>query len=230
MVITISNGDTTTERQTTSGITFSLTDSTNFVLDLSPVVLCSTSTTQTCEEAKNQVTGALILMGGESCIVGVKFIPQAMPASGTTLATTMSATADTGGTASSFLQGTATYALSVTAYGSTPVTDPTTKVPFGSVSTTAAYVDQPQIAITITNAAGAPTSGLLSTSVTGSDFVVVVDTCQGITLPDNDPVMPRTCTVTVMFAPTATGTRTGTLTVSGTPGGTATIGLTGTGT
>jgi hypothetical protein len=103
-------------------------------------------------------------------------------------------------------------------------------VPFGSVSTTAAYVDQPQIAITITNAAGAPTSGLLSTSVTGSDFVVVVDTCQGITLPDNDPVMPRTCTVTVMFAPTATGTRTGTLTVSGTPGGTATIGLTGTGT
>ena len=136
----------------------------------------------------------------------------------------MSAT--TGNSASVTLSGTAQNDLSVT-------TPSGTTYAFASVTAEAKYSDLPDAtAFIITNAASAPDSGVLTTTVTGADFIVVSDTCQGITLPDTLPgqIRARTCEVDVIFAPATAGAKTGTLTVSGSPGGTATIALTGTGT
>lgn len=74
---------------------------------------------------------------------------------------------------------------------------------------------------TITNA-GDGVSGTIESSVAGADFAVS-DTCTTL-----DP--GGTCTVNVTFNPTATGARTGSLTVSSNPGGSLTADLTGTGT
>ena len=73
---------------------------------------------------------------------------------------------------------------------------------------------------------GQSASGPLSVLVTGaniSDFVVDANTCT-TALPAGGA-----CSVSVHFAPTATGTRSVTLSVSGTPGGSVTSSLKGTG-
>ena len=241
--LTITNGSGTStltvpDFQTTSAVTFAITDTTNFVLDLDPTdaagyTACTTKpdgstvvTGTTCQEATNQVTGVLTLSGNTCCVLGVRFVPQAMPASGATFSSTLSVSATTGNSASVTLSGTAQNDLSVT-------TPSGTTYAFASVTAGAKYSDLPAAtAFIITNAASAPDSGVLTTTVTGADFIVVSDTCQGITLPDTLPgqIRARTCEVDVIFAPATAGAKTGTLTVSGSPGGTATIALTGTGT
>ncbi len=79
--------------QSTTPITISLSDSTNFLLDLDPVGAGVT----TCQVSEDQVTGNLILVGNQQCAVGVYFTPQAMPASGAAFTTTLTASAATGG-------------------------------------------------------------------------------------------------------------------------------------
>jgi len=245
--LTITNGSATStltlvglpDFQTTSAVTFAMTDTTNFVLDLDPTdalghhPACTTMpdgvhavTGTTCQEATNQVTGVLTLSGNTCCVLGVSFVPQAMPASGATFSSTLSVSATTGNSASVTLSGTAQNDLSVT-------TPSGTTYAFAPVTAGAQYSTLAYTAFTITNAAGAPDSGVLTTTVTGADFIVVSDTCQGITLPDaltGQINTTRTCEVDVIFAPATAGAKTGTLTVSGSPGGTATIALTGTGT
>ena len=130
--LTITNGSATStltvpDFQTTSAVTFAMTDTTNFVLDLDPTdatgyTPCTTepygttpaTTGTTCQEATNQVTGVLTLGGNTCCVLGVRFVPQAMPASGATFSSTLSVSATTGNSASVTLSGTAQNDLSVT--------------------------------------------------------------------------------------------------------------------
>lgn len=74
-----------------------------------------------------------------------------------------------------------------------------------------------------------PSTGVLTYTVTGSgasDFDVIADSCSGVTL-----ARAATCTTTVRFIPSATGTRTATLTVTdGTGNKTAVVNMSGTGT
>ena len=73
---------------------------------------------------------------------------------------------------------------------------------------------------------GQSASGPLSIAVTGaniSDFVLDSNTCATVLLAGG------ACSVSVHFAPTATGARSATLSVSGTPGGSVTSSLKGTG-
>jgi hypothetical protein len=225
-LVTITNGSSTSslsvpDFQTTAAVTISLKEganpATNFVLDLNPPQLAFTN--PTCQTAMDQVTGSLILKGNKACVVGIIFAPQAMPATGAAFSATLTATA-TGSVDANPL------VFNGTGRDQLLVTTPTTATQaFGSVVVGQVSTSQ-TIEITM---AGTNTSGLLTTSVTG-DFVVVSDTCQGVTLPDLDPVMGQTCDVTLKFKPSSAGAKTGTLTVKGTPGGSASIGLTGTGT
>ena len=80
--------------------------------------------------------------------------------------------------------------------------------------------------LNITNP-GAVTTGTLSANVVGpnaGDFPVVTNACAGAALPPGGA-----CTVQLRFAPTATGGRTATLSVTGAPGGSALVSLSGTG-
>ena len=228
---TITNGAATStltipDFQSTSTVTVSLTEgsaaSTNFRLDLDPNDT-DPNAPQTCEKAKDQVTGNLILVGNQQCVVAVVFGPQAMPASGAAFSATLSAAATTGGTSSVTVNATGRDDLAVTMIGATNVTDPSTAVvAFGSV--TAGSVSSPDtgIDVQITNA-GPSASGLLNTVVTG-EFFVAQDTCNGTSV-----AAGGSCHVFLQFAPTTAAAKTGTLTVSGTPGGTASIKLSGTG-
>jgi hypothetical protein len=77
---------------------------------------------------------------------------------------------------------------------------------------------------TFTNAG--PDTGLVLASLGGTDasqFRIVYDTCTG-----DSVVRGGSCLVTVRFAPSATGAKTASLTVSGIPGDSATVNLTGT--
>jgi hypothetical protein len=78
---------------------------------------------------------------------------------------------------------------------------------------------------TITNAAGSPSAGPLTVSLTGAngEYFVTSTTCPGATL-----AAGATCSVTVAFVPTTLGTKTATLVVSnGTPEKRAQLSLTG---
>lgn len=84
----------------------------------------------------------------------------------------------------------------------------------------------PSITFTVTNA-GDQTSGSLTVSRTGAhvtDFPITQDACQGTTLAGG-----ASCTVAIVFSPTALGTRSASLSVAGTPGGTVTASLGGSG-
>jgi hypothetical protein len=96
---------------------------------------------------------------------------------------------------------------------------------FGNASTTGMGVTQ---VFTIENQAN-PATSILTYSVTGThgaDFDVTADGCSGGTLSSG-----ADCDITVRFLPSATGARTGTLTVTdGTGNKTEVIAMTGTGT
>jgi hypothetical protein len=212
--VTITNGaiGSTDHYQSTSAITISLSETTDFVLDLN-----GTNTPfNSCQKTKDQVTGALILNSDQSCTAVVRFMPQTSGA----LSTILTATATTGLTQSITINGTARDDLSVTTPATTPPTIAT--YTFASTAVGTAYSSLPTTSIVITNG-GSAQSGFLSTAITG-DYIVMSDTCQGVALN-----AAATCTVEVMFVPTATGDRKGTLSVTGAPGGTASIKLDGTG-
>ncbi len=66
----------------------------------------------------------------------------------------------------------------------------------------------------ITNPAGAPTSGVVTMSISGDALSLSSDACSGTTL-----AAGASCVVDVTFAPLSTGPVTGTLTASASPGG-----------
>lgn len=155
----------------------------------------------------NTCTGTLA--AGAACSVSVHLAPTAVGARKATL----SITGTPGGTAKATLTGTggtAKLVLSPTSHG------------YGAVTIGAA---SPTQSFTLTNT-GVGTSGPVTVTLAGTnaaDYSVASSTC-GAAIPAGS-----SCTVGVVFAPTAAGTRTATLTASATPGGTLTAPLTGTG-
>lgn len=155
----------------------------------------------------NTCTGSLA--AGAACSVSVHFAPSAVGARKATL----SVAGAPGGTVKATLSGTggtATLALSPTSHA------------YGSVTIGAA---SPAQTFTLTNT-GVGASGPVTVALSGTnkgDYSIGSSTC-GAAIPAGS-----SCTVGVVFAPTAVGTRNATLTASATPGGTLTASLTGTG-
>jgi hypothetical protein len=78
--------------------------------------------------------------------------------------------------------------------------------------------------VTVTND-GATTSGSIQVVVAGADaamFSTAADTCTNATLANL-----QTCSVDIVFAPTAAGSRAATVMVSGSPGGAVRVSLSG---
>jgi len=161
----------------------------------------------------------------DSCTVTIQFTPTALATPLKSGQLTVSSTV--GGTATVDLTGTAIAPLSATAVdtGSIVTAADGTK----SVSTTTAVNATTDVEVTFTNEAGAPTTGLLTAVLTSADeqFRVLSNSCAGASLTHVTPGTTDICKVKYRFAPTSTGAKTATISVSGTPGDTATITLKG---
>ncbi len=147
-----------------------------------------------------------------SCMIAVKFSPAGT--SGMKMGTLQVAGA-AGGMASAALTGAAVSALSVT---NSPTYD------FGPV-VVGNFAAQ---TFTVTNAMNTPTTGVITTAITGADasqFSVALNSCAGQTL-----AAGLTCTIAVRFIPGTTGDKVATLTLSATPGNSVTSDLKGQGT
>jgi hypothetical protein len=160
-------------------------------------------------------------MGG-TCTITVRFVPTTAGAKSATLTATGTYTvagADTTDVATVAITGVSTAAavLSVT-----PGVGTFEVAPVGGTPVTQTF--------TVTNATGAPSTGPIVRSVSVGDFAL---TRNGCLLADNVTARPlsagESCTFDVRFTPTATGLRTGTLTVSANPGGAVNVPLSGTG-
>ena len=158
----------------------------------------------------NTCVGTAIAIGG-SCTVQVRFLPTAVGAR-TGVLTIYGNVA--GGQATVALSGTGTTAASIVLTPLFLSFAPTTIGNTASNSTGSAPF------LTVSNTGG-QTATLGALTVTG-DFAIAQNTC-GATLPSQTG-----CTLGVTFTPTASGTRTGTLTLV-TSAGTVTAALTGIG-
>ena len=173
--------------------------------DVAPTFACETVTVDAAvADATDTCTGAT-LAAMATCSFHVRFAPDAVAA----FTGVAGVSATTGGAASINLTGAGTSALTAPS-----------PLAFGGI-TVNGMSDLP---VTFTNGGGA-TTGALTTARSGdAQFSIQADTCNAAT------VAPAgTCTVTVRFAPIATGAVTGTLTVTGDPGGPVAVQLTGTG-
>jgi hypothetical protein len=174
-----------------------------------------------------------------TCVVAVAFNPAVTATLGALTDTLTVTGANDGATASLKLNGTAIGALAFVA-NSTP---PTALALFTDLATsptdfgTLPIVTSPNVfAVTahqvvqlwVENAVGAPATGLLSTSLSGSSFRLIWDNCTGERLGYTNGGS-EFCDLGVRFEPSASGAATGSVTVSGTPGNSATMALTGTG-
>ncbi len=160
------------------------------------------------------------------CTIYVTFTPSVLtPAA---KSGTITVTSTSGATAEVVLQGQAKAALSITAQNPSSGTHVETPAPTVTFASTAISGAHPTVAVTFTNDAKAPMTGLLLAALSGTDssqYRIILDGCTGITL-----AAGATCSVTVRFDPTTTGTKAATLTVSGTPGNSASTSMTGTAT
>jgi hypothetical protein len=177
------------------------------------VIVGTPSNTDTCTYTPvNQPCAAFVkdnvnnttntgLPGGSSCDAWVRFVPQTLPSPATINGTLTASGGTDAGTVTVSMTGTAKSALSAARTA-------------GSAAATQT--------ITITNALGAPTTGILSTSLTGATNIrISANTCVGKTL--TGVAGGNTCAVTLETI--AAGAAAGTLTVSGTPGNSATVNL-----
>jgi hypothetical protein len=82
--------------------------------------------------------------------------------------------------------------------------------------------DPTAVTFTLTNGRESDT-GTIGAAINGPDFEIVADTCSGVSLAPCD-----SCTVTVRYRPTTTGSHAGQLFLSASPGGSVTATLTGT--
>ena len=189
-----------------------------------------------CGDAAFAVNGLDPSTGGNGgvCTVTVTFTPLALATPAKT--GTLTVTSTSGASVTVKLTGTATAALSLNDENpASAAEDPlrtgngcnyaggTCTYPGTSITATKYYSET----YTFQNAAGTPPTGLLMADLGGTGaahYRVVTDTCTGSSLPASG-----TCKVTVRFAPSGTGAKAATLTLSGTPGDSAVVNLTGTG-
>jgi hypothetical protein len=158
-------------------------------------------------ETANDTCSGVTLGGLESCTFDVIAAPTSSGAR----------TADVTVSASGTSPG--TVALSVQAIISTDAALVATPA-MGAFPITPLLTTSSAQTFTIQNAGGQP-SGVLSVALTGDDFDLVSEDCDGEVLATN-----ATCSVVIAFNPLAPGDRTGLLTVVGSPG-TVTVGLAG---
>lgn len=152
-----------------------------------------------------------VLNANATCTVTVQFAPAT---AGSKLAN-LSITGTPGGTAVAQLSG---ESLASAGLGITPGSKAYNSVTVGlNASAT----------LTVTNTGGVPT-GVPSLAIDGTDATQFAIPTGGNGCTAALPA-GGSCTVTVRFAPTTTGLKTGTLTVSANPGGSAAASLTGTG-
>jgi len=169
------------------------------------VTLPGSDFTRTTDGCNGQV-----LTSGANCTISVRFNPGTPgPKS-----VNMQVSATPGGIASANLTGTglAQASLSILPLS---FTYPDTTVNATSVTS-----------FTVSNNGGVA-SGTLATTLAGmnaNQFMITTNTCAGNTLP-----ALGTCSVQVLFAPTSTGSKVGSLNVMGSPGGLAAAGLSGSG-
>ena len=155
----------------------------------------------------NSCTGTLAV--GDACSVSVHFTPTAAGSRKASL----SISANPGGTVNAALQGTGTQAQLVLSPAS---------YQYGTITVGAKSASQ---TFTVTNTGGGA-SGPVSVAITGTnagDFTQASSTC-GASIPAGS-----SCAVKVVFAPSATGARSATLTATASPGGSASAHLTGSG-
>lgn len=176
------------------------------------------------------ITGGTCLTGTQSlgleedddCTVIVKFKPRSLTTPAKT--GTLTVTATPGGTATVVLRGTAVAALSVS--NATGGVGAIASGAYNVSNSTSVSGAGTSVTVTFTNETNAPTTGILSASLTGTnaaEFRVTDDQCTGIRRNGG-----QSCTVELLFKPTTQGAKTATLTVSGTPGDSAALVLNGT--
>ncbi|MBS1799909.1 MAG: choice-of-anchor D domain-containing protein [Acidobacteria bacterium] len=136
--------------------------------------------------------GASIAVG-QSCTISVRFVPAA---SGTRAATMIIYANVAGGQATVPLSGTATAA------GVVVLTPTSLAFPQTAVNATSAAEN-----ITVSNTGGAAVA--LGSPASSGDFAIAANTCAATLAPNTG------CTVAIAFAPTASGARTGSFTITG---------------
>ena len=189
--------------------TFTVTNTGGTPTGALAVALSGTDLTQF--EVTSDGCDTQVLAGAATCQITLRFSPTS--AGSKTASVTVTATP--GGTTVASLTG---IGLAPGALTMTPAAQD-----FGMVQqgTPSAAFD-----FTVTNTGGS-TTGTLTTAVSGAhagDFMISANTCMNSTL-----LAAGTCTISVRFQPTASGSRSASLTISGTPGGSAASQLTGVG-
>jgi hypothetical protein len=195
---------------TTSPQTITLTNNNSTALSITNIaVVAMTPPAPATDFAISSNTCGASLAAGASCMVSVTFTPSVASAESAQLVFT---DVDTSSPQSATLTGTGTNTASVAVFTPTSLTFP------GQLVTTSSTA----MSVTLKNA-GNLALNISSISITG-DFSQT-NTC-GASVPAG-----MTCTIAVTFKPTATGNRTGTLSVTDDANGSPqAISLTGTGT
>lgn len=187
---------------TTAATTFTLSNVGGAATTVPTITISGANANQFAQT--NNCAAAIAPAG--SCTISVTFSPTAAGLDSATL----TASAATGGSVSANLFGS----------GSNPAQ---IAVLPGSLSFAQTTVgDQSQQTFTIQNN-GSTTTGTIGIAITSATTVQFSQTSSCTTLAPG-----ATCTVTVTFAPTATGNAAATATVTASPGGTATVALAGT--
>ena len=204
MVVNIKNAMT---GQTIPALSFSLGDTVNFRVNTAP----NNDMDDCFQKAADGVAP------NEDCNISVTFRPQSLPASAAN--PNMSTTLTVGGASANLvltLQGQAVSALSISP----------ASFDFADTAVNASSGAQ---MFTITNAAGTPTTGVVTVSIGGAnavDFRLAANTCFNATL-----AAGATCTVEVVFEPKTTGEdKTATVSVVASPTNGASATVTGDGT
>ncbi len=202
---------TVTQGTTSAGQTTTLSNTSG-----STITLTSFAFTGTNASNFNQTnTCGATLANGNSCAITVKFSPPAAPGTNETGTLDVNYTGFTGSPVTASLTGTS---------GGVATLSPTS-LSFGTVTQGTASAGQ---TTTLTNNSGSTITftGTTFTGTNGSDFTASSNTCSGTLTNGN------TCTITVIFTPTATpvANESGTLNVAytGASGSPVTAALTGT--
>jgi hypothetical protein len=142
------------------------------------------------------------LTSGASCQVTVRFMPKTLSSSGNAFTATLNVAATPGGPKTATLQGTPKSALTIDPPGAGPAVPAT--LTMGSVTQ----------AFRITKDANAVATSPVTTSITGTDFMLVDDRCYGQILSGNGN--KATCDVSVKYIGRSTSSaKTATITVNG---------------
>jgi hypothetical protein len=192
------------------------------VTDTSSTPLQVSNIAITTEFTESDTCSGESIAPGDTCTVQVSFAPSAVGTQNGTL--TLYGNLAGGGQLSVSLSGTGIPGAAVTLTPSALCFEATLIGQTTSASCQSGPAPVQVQSIVIANSSGVAAT-LNSISITG-DFAIAANTCGGSLAPANTP--NDSCTVNITFTPTASGNRTGVLTVSGSSG-TQTAQLTGIG-